>query len=212
MSTKTATVLDHTVDGMVLPGILPGPLPEHTRIYLDLLGAKYIPVFKDGTMNYVLSRDAGALCERYGLIVGRRTNLPSSPPLIRSPFDGIHIEDFYYSLTPHHHLVFGLHGIKFTNVEYNGVKIWVYEKAVEAVCRRFATNTKDPNRVPSAGVVVRTHSVRLSEYVTDLPDVMRSYYELLGVDFVAVRTPSGDLHHIPIKYMDLVCDRLNLYA
>jgi hypothetical protein len=140
MSAKAPTVLDHTVDSVLLPSILTGPLSEHTRVYLELLGARYIPVFKDATIYYVLSRDAGTLCERHGLIIGRRISSPQSAPSTKLLFDGIHIEDFYYNLTPHHHLVFGLHGIRFINVEYNGVKIWVYEKATDAVCRRFATS------------------------------------------------------------------------
>lgn len=212
MSAKTAaTVLDHTVDSLVLPSILSGPLPEHTRVYMDLLGAKYIPVFKDGNMYYVLSRDAGALCERYGLIVGKKTQSLMSVPPSRYLMDGIHIEDFYYTLTPYHHLVFGLHGIRFVSMEYNGAKIWVYDRAADAVCKRFATSAR-PDRVQSVGIIIKTQSVRLPEYLIELPDTTRYYYELLGVDFVMVRTADSSLYHIPIKYLDLVCDRLNIYS
>lgn len=205
---KSATVLDHTVDRLLLPGILTGPLPEHSRVYLELLGAKYIPVFKDGNMHYVLSHHASTLCEKYGLILGKKTQ-PLSAAAMSLTFDGIHIEDFYYTISPYHMVVFGLHGIKFIQVEYNEVKIWVYDKATESVCKRFATST-NPHRVQSVSILVRTHSVRLPEYSTELSDLTRMYYELLAVDFVTVRNGTA-VYYIPVKYLDLVCDRLNLY-
>lgn len=211
---RSPTVLDHSIDSLVLPSIIHGPIPDHTRVYFDLLGVKYIPVFKDGTIYYVLSKDAGSTCERYGMILGRRLHLPASIPSVRVPFEGLHIEDFYYNLSPHHQLVFGLHGIKYHQVEYNGAKIWVYDKAAEPVCKRFATSAR-PSQVTSTRLVVKVTTVKLPEYMAELPDPTRHYYELLGVDFVLVKHDTSihhmDTSYIPIKYLDLVCDRLNIH-
>lgn len=215
ISTPTATpnipVLDHQVDHILAPSIISAPISPITKCHLDLLGLKYIPVFKDGTLYYVLGREASSICEKYGLLLSRRTLNTANAPSIRVPFTGVHIDDFYTTLTLHQQMVFSLHNIKFVHVEYNGIKIYVYDKAAESVCRRFATST-DPRKVIPISIIHKTSTVKLPEYTDGaIDDAIISYYQLLGVDFVSVEH-GGRRLYIPVCYLDLVTGHLHAYV
>jgi len=199
--------VDHGVDRVHAPSILTGPIPDYLKIYYELLGLRYIPVFKDGDIYYVLSDEASDICDRYGLLLSRRLQLPQIVPKTRVSFD-LRLYDFYYSLSPQHYTVFELHSLKYFSADYGGSRIWVHEGSAESVCRRFATSA---NGKPTPSTIrIRLNSVRLPEYSLGMSAETRAYYELLGVEFAQIRVGSL-LYTVPSGYIDLAADHLKAY-
>lgn len=210
--------LDHHVNSISVPTICQSPLSDYAKLHYDILGLQYIPIFKDGTIYYVLKDTVQTVCEKYGLILGRKTRTPDFTDRVDITGPSLHLEDFYKDIPPSITEILAIHSIRYVQCEYHSIQIWVYEKSMVDVCKRFGTAT-DPSKVLSQQVTIPIDSISLQDCLQQLSPSLQHYYELMGVLFVCAISGRVDVStkdvgkvYIPVKYLDLVAKRIGAFV